>query len=404
MSVPQRVLFGYKGRFPNRGFFLVTENVKGACIDCQNHDQIFKLAKYLAKLHAKGVFHRDIHPENVFVTDTGELVLLDVQEIYCLPYLPYWLKVLNIGKLWWHIRFHFCCPLSLEDFLSAYNAGQHRVVSGHDITKVEARCQKRYFQSRSKRCCKNSTEFQIIKDKSGLQGFKRRDFLWKKVDLEVALDQGKYIKRDKIIAYGDVCVKIYNKQIFHKDRCLTSWKMARALSVRGINVPKALAYYSLQKTAFFLSVYYRNSMTLNIYFNKITGEKEKKAAMRRFADWLKRCHDLNIWQRDFKSSNVLVQDNQFIMIDLEGVRICRNLSWRKKIINLAQLNASMSNHLTLKDRLLFFHFYCRENLPSWKKRRWAYYKIWKISECKNTLPFGLDLKKLKENSLLGTHV
>lgn len=391
-----RVLFGYNGIYPNHGFFLVTKAINGSQINPEAPEQIHKLAAYMASLHAAGVFHKDIHPGNILMDHHGKPVLLDAQEIYILPWIPRWLKITNLGNMWWHILANSRYPMKLDDFLAAYNSAAKSAFRTGEIIKVVNRRQQRYYRSRSRRCCKTSTKFQIVKNSDGWRGFKRRDFLWGKAELQTALAQGTDIKDKKLIAYEDICIKICHKRFLHKDRSLASWKMARALAVRGINVPAALAYFVMGDKTYFLSRFYDNSMTLNDYFScGRLDDKEKKAAIRAFAEWIRACHDLNVWQRDFKSSNVLVQNDQFMMVDLEGVKIRRHLSWRKKLINLVQLNASVSNHLNLKDRLRFFDFYCRTELLPRRIRRQAYQKIWALTQLKNTSPFGLDPEALK---------
>ncbi len=394
VPVPERACFGYKGRGAGQGFFLVTEEAGGAAVDRADPDQICRLAAYLAGLHAKGVYHRDFHPGNVRLSSTGAFVLLDVQEVYIFPRLPRRLKVLNLGQCWWHIA-GAGCPVPLETFLNHYNQAEKTAALPKEIEKAASRRRQRYYRSRAKRCFKNSSEFRVVKDGRDLQGFRRRDFSWGKAELRKALEAGRNIKDNKLIAYEGVCVKIHPRRLLHGDRCLNSWKMSRALAVRGVEVPPALAYYRLPEATCFLARFYEDSLTLNEYFSSVVRRHEKKAFIRQFAVWLRRCHDLAIWQRDFKSSNVLVYRNQFLLVDLEGVRICRRLSWRRKVINLAQLNASLSNRLTLKDRLRFFHIYCGADLPPRKKRRKIYRKIWEITQKKNTLPFDLDPEKFE---------
>jgi hypothetical protein len=82
------------------------------------------------------------------------------------------------------------------------------------------------------------------------------------------------------------------------------------------------------------------------------------------------------------------------MIDLDGVRI-RNLSEKRRIVNLAQLNASLSNAVTYKDRIRFFHCYSLEEKLTRQKRRSIYKKVWEITRTKNTKVFGLVLDELK---------
>ena len=83
------------------------------------------------------------------------------------------------------------------------------------------------------------------------------------------------------------------------------------------------------------------------------------------------------------------------MVDLDGVRI-RRLSEYDKIYNLAQLNASVGNAITLKDRLRFYHYYSADFKPSRPQRRTVCRKIWDITKTKNTRIYDLDPAKLIE--------
>ena len=82
------------------------------------------------------------------------------------------------------------------------------------------------------------------------------------------------------------------------------------------------------------------------------------------------------------------------MVDLDGVKIHR-LSEKEKLVNLTQLNASLSNAITLKDRLRFFYYYTAGSRPSRGERRVIYRKVWDITKTKNTSVFNLDIEKLK---------
>jgi hypothetical protein len=83
------------------------------------------------------------------------------------------------------------------------------------------------------------------------------------------------------------------------------------------------------------------------------------------------------------------------MVDLDGVRI-QALSEQKKIYNLAQLNASISNALSIKDRLRFYHYYSADSETARRQRRGVYFKVWEITKTKNTKIYDLDFTKLVE--------
>jgi hypothetical protein len=65
-----------------------------------------------------------------------------------------------------------------------------------------------------------------------------------------------------------------------------------------------------------------------------------------------------------------------------------------KIVNLAQLNASVSNAISLKDRLRFYHYLSGGSKTSRQRRRADYRLIWEITRSKTTFYYDLDLEKL----------
>jgi hypothetical protein len=87
-------------------------------------------------------------------------------------------------------------------------------------------------------------------------------------------------------------------------------------------------------------------------------------------------------------------DGKLFMVDLDSVRI-RRLDEQHKITNLAQLNASVSNALTVKDRLRFYHYYAADRQPTRQQRRIVYRRVWEITKTKNTAIYDLDVEKLR---------
>jgi tRNA A-37 threonylcarbamoyl transferase component Bud32 len=384
-----------KGEFPKnihpRSYFILTEQVPGTHIPFNSAAHAGSLGGYAARLHQHGVFHADLNRKNFILNPAGEFYLLDTQEVYFLPWMPHRLRVNNLGR----IIFNHCSPDDsaswVATFLEEYNRSYSKNISLSEAINAARRQQQRRYRSRSKRCCKNSSQFEILKNRQ-LHGFKRRGFDWGAPELQQAEANGKLLKGTHVFSYHGVCIKKQRQRFFHQNRCLASWKMSQALEARGIAVPRSLGYLVLNGRNFFLSELLDDSLHLNDYLSMINDEQAKRRQLIKLAFWVKKIHDAHVWQRDFKSKNILCRRGHYYMIDLDGVRI-RCLTERDRITNLSQLNASLSNAITIRDRLRFFDYYFAGEKSSRHQRRLVYRKIWDISRTKGTANYNLDLKK-----------
>ena len=165
-----------------------------------------------------------------------------------------------------------------------------RPVSLSEAIEAARRHRRRHYRSRAKRCCKNSTEFEQVK-LSRLQGYKRKGFDWKARDLETARDNGTPLKGHHVIGYRGVCMKRHARKRLHLNRCLASWKMSRALEVRGISVPRALAYYEFEGYRYYLAELLNDRLHLNAYLSALTDEQSKRRALKKLALCLRIFHD-----------------------------------------------------------------------------------------------------------------
>ena len=376
----------------NQTFFLITEKVAGVPFKNDTPALAKILGRYIANLHCRGIYYADLHSKNIILRPDDTPCLIDAQEIYFWPWLPRRWRVYNLAKLFSHMHNHTQSKDWTREFLGAYNQGLKAPVELPELIQATRRYQDRRYRSRVKRCCKDSTEFEILRHRH-LRGYRRRSFAWLENDLRNALDKGVVIKPDRVHCFQDVCIKIHRRKLFHRDRCLTSWKMSRALDVRRIMVPLSLAYFRTGDKSYFLSQFLKESVGLNEYLSRITEADQKRAALKKLAQWLKKIHSLGIWQHDLKSSNVLYHQGEYVLTDLDSVRI-RRLSHHHEIINLAQLNASLSNAVSLKDRLRFYSYYTENDTAPRIRRRSVYKKVWQITRQKNTMNFDLNLKKL----------
>ncbi len=379
---------GKKGKF----FFLVTEQVLGSQPACQSTEEAQTLGTYIKDIHDKGIYHADLHPGNIILRQGRPPYLIDAQEVFFLLYLPRWVRVHNLGRLFYHLSTTKTPDDWIEAFLSAYNKGLRQPITGTEVARRSEYHRQRHYRSRTKRCCKNSSEFEIVKEE-GLRGYKRRDFSLGREKIQEALDKGEWIKQDRVLRYRDLCIKVHTNRFFHKDRCLKAWKMSRALEARNIPVPKSLAYFRLGGNSYFISEFL-DGIGLNDYLAALIDAHQKRRELKRLAVWMKNVHDRGIWQRDFKSTNVICQKGRYFMLDLDSVSVQSHLCNKKKVKNLGQLNASLGNHLTVRDRLRMYHYYAAQQKQSRNVRRQVYRKVWELIQSKNTFFFGLDAAKL----------
>jgi tRNA A-37 threonylcarbamoyl transferase component Bud32 len=387
---------GHRKGSQTGSFFLLTEQVPGSTPKFDSCKDAFIVGEYAAFLHSRGIYHTDLNQHNVILAPDGRLCLIDVQEVFFLPLIPNRLRVHNLGRILFNF-FSLSDPEKMaKEVLKGYSKASAKLLDAPAVIKAAGHHQLKKYRSRARRCCKNSTEFVGVKT-AGLTGYRRRSFNWGEQDLRQALAQGRPLKGTHVIHCQDVCVKKHSRRVW-RDRCLTSWKMSRALEVRGIEVPRSLAYYAMDNTSHFLAEFLDERCHLNTYLSNISDEQVKRRALKQLAQWLRNFHDTNVWQRDFKSSNILCQNGKYFMVDLDGVRI-RPLTDKNRIINLAQLNASLSSAITVKDRLRFYNYYSVDEKMSRHQRREWYEKIWDITKTKGTSRYGLHLQDMEPCAL-----
>lgn len=88
----------------------------------------------------------------------------------------------------------------------------------------------------------------------------------------------------------------------------------------------------------------------------------KKQCIRDFAHFLRKIHEMGVYQTDFKTTNIFVEElpggrTDFHLVDLDQVVISRKVSVRGRVKNLCQINTSLPAVITLADRLRFYQFY-----------------------------------------------
>ena len=387
LDAAEPVIWGQNFRLTPKSFFIITRAVDGHTLNRRLELNAALLGAFFANLHHKGFYYADLHPGNIIIQPYGQPVLIDAQELFCLKKIPGMLRAYNLGRL--YLALAPTAPAGwFEEFLQTYNAGFAKNLGLQQIRQASTRHHLKHIKSRTKRCLKNTSEFEAIKS-GGQKIYKRRDFKWKAADILHALENGVDLKERKVFAYESVCIKIHAKGRFHKDRCLASWINSRTLDMHGIDIPRALGYFRFNHKSYFIAEYFKDGVPLYKFVPTLAEAENKRAIIKQLARWVRNIHNHAIWQKDFNSTNLLYSGSRFILLDLDNIRFGR-LTETQKIYNLAQLNASISDSIRLRDRVRFLYHYFDGQWPERDRRRAIYGKIWEITLTKNTAVFGLD--------------
>lgn len=142
------------------------------------------------------------------------------------------------------------------------------------------------------------------------------------------------------------------KYLFVPSRARIEWRMMDALRARGIPASVPLAYGERRWCGVLLDesliikeipgclsfqAYIKRHYSGTLSKVKIL---QKRALLRKLADFIRHIHEKNIDHRDFHGGNILVTEADsgepvFYLIDLHKARVCNRLSLRRKINNLA---------------------------------------------------------------------
>lgn len=387
-----------------------------------------QLARLSASMHSAGMVSRDYHAGNIVIrpsADGGfELFLIDLHSARILK-KPHPAPIINdLAKL------ANSLPASLSTrlrFLHEYY--QQAPVPGmplpeciRRISRMSERLEARRIKSRSRRCVLKSSAFEVARTISE-RYCGRRDFGHAAArgligqHLKLCPSSGSIIKQSSksvltthVLASGEtVCVKGYRDRgalyalasLFFRSRALKSWRAANGLVVRGLLTPQPLAmiekrFGPLVRESYYICRWEGRAPELNAYIKaRQWTQADKKNFMRCLAHTVAGLHARGVYHGDLKSTNILVREYDsswdFLFIDLDRVSFSRPLTFERRANNLAQINASVSAVITLRDRLRFFRIYSR--MAACYTDRVRYYRrILDISRRKNTRPYGLQCR------------
>ncbi len=373
----------------------------------------FALGRLLARVHAEGIFHSDLHGGNILVGEgLGEarprLFLIDLHRIKVRSKSRFKDAVKNIAQL----APYFQGVASQTDgvrFLKAYlgdGAAEGIKTYARAIDRLANRVRQDFYLRRHNRCLKENRDFAALTSRQ-LKGYVRRSYGDKEFEAFLH-DLDSLFHRAAVtflkISSGGVSAlvnfvssqgekRLYVKAqqpgglkafryLFSRSRPKRAWLAANGLLLRGVATPLPLAYVRKRKGLlsfhdFFVSLAAEEALPIEPYVAQELGPKPMRG-LRQARDLflaelvkpIRRMHDRGVFHSDLKAHNVLIErvrgkPPRIILVDLDGMKFYRSLKANQRARDLARLDASLQHLFSPKERLHFFHLY-KQNCPALK--------------------------------------
>jgi len=357
---------------------------------------LIELAKAVKKIHNAGLFHKDLHAGN-FLWDGGSIFLTDLHSAKILRALSLSQRLWNLSLLFHSLR-SIWGDKDQSKFMEAYFEGERYYLQRQRgyLQKIHAwmeRLQRRQWQSRTKRCVKESTEFSLQKGK-GVCYYHRRDFpleiLKKRVEEHLRLisdNPSKLVKsspgvtvsilgneRRKLSVKKYCSLEIWDifKEHFRRSKGLKAWIAGNGLRARGIPSLRPLGlvekrdWLGLRESSFLMEALEGDEELDRYILRNLRDFKERRRFITAFVQWLSQCHKMAVYHLDMKTCNIMVSKDggtwNFHLLDLEDLLLDKKVRGKELFKTFLQLNTSTPKIITTTDRFRFFGAYLRLNL------------------------------------------
>jgi len=357
------------------GSYVVTEEVVGApvlksLVVGGGHDVrrlLAAMAEVTRRMFDAKIDHGDWHVGNALVRD-GRIWVLDVhraRRVACVT-ASRRREIVAFAAM----SFRDSVPVTeMLRFIRRCGVTDHDAIL--DVWARLRRLQARYYDSRLDRCTVESTAFGV---RDGIYYRKGAD-----VDAIVAAvaTPGRVVKAtgwESLEKLGD---RWFVKRTSRR-RAVDFWRNAHGLAMRGVGAPKLFACGG----AWVVGEWVEGPHLMDFVRERVPsmGRSERDAFLFRLARMIRRMHARGAYHRDLKGGNVVVgPDAGFYLVDLDAVRFRREVSERRRVFNLAQLNASLPAPLTRADRLRFLRWYAGRESGVWRRRAEWVRRVMKIT-------------------------
>jgi tRNA A-37 threonylcarbamoyl transferase component Bud32 len=365
-----------------------------------------KLAVFIRDIHEKGFCHYDLHAGNILIrfkkeqNVTGyDLYLMDLHRVKIFKSVSTNKRMFNLAQIFNSLS-SIMTNADKSDFVRSYGTNVlGNITDEHNLVKQidgqSSRMRNVHYKSRRKRCLKESSVFSrrmIANMKMFFRKGYDTDSLHELVEKHNSAltnnDSAVIIKRDSKTALTrhafkdktvqNVVVKQYRvgcpgcliKNIFRGSAGRKAWVAGNGLRVYGLNTPLPLALlekkrFGVTTGSYVIMEEVKDSLEIDRYILKnFSNQKDlekKRKLISRLAKTLGEMHTYNIFHHDLKTCNIMVKENtksfDFTFLDFDKVSFNEEITVRKRVKNLTQINLSTPRLLSLSDRLRFLKEY-----------------------------------------------
>ncbi len=380
------------------------------------------IGTFLARLHAAGVIHQDLHPGNLLcrIGPGGEplLWLIDLHAVALGPPCSWETRRSNLAVF----NRYFQMRASRADRLRFWHA--YCATAGDEIappTKIAAvelerlteQSNLRFWQARDARCLRSNRYYQRVSS-PGVRGFAVRDLepavlaaLTADPDALFGRPTSRILKNSRSSTVAEIEVPINGtiRRVIYKRFPVTqrrdpwlglvrptaatrSWVSGHGLRERCLPTARPMMVLhrfrgGMACEGYLLAEKIENAVDLLEFARRLSilptasRTAELRSRMAALARLLRALHSRGLTHRDLKAANVLtaetIGDARFWLLDLVGVRRQHRVGRRRKMRDLARLNVSFFSHplVTRTEKLRFLRAYLRvglTGLSGWKDR------------------------------------
>ncbi len=362
------------------------------------------LIPFIREMHDYGVFHGELHAENILV-DSKNLTLFYLIDLGRMKFrnkgeLSQAWRIREISRLLYSI-IDVCTDEEITDMINNYIRQTSLFKRKEKFQKTVMgeiyRIKHRLWYSRSKKCLRTNDVFKIVNQHNYKINMRNE---WDVNDLVVLVKRHTVLLKenlDNIIKISPkvgitriqfpfedipgVCIKEYKYlsvfkrflYCFCSSPARKAWFSAHGLMALKFLTPKQYALIeekvSVQlKRSFIVMEDISNYLPCNKYIDGMFKSFHNKIIIKKKRDFItclavsfRRLHDTGVYHHDLKANNIMVEELHnkwnFYYLDLDRIYFGKKVSIEKKIKNLSQINASLSNIITYTDRLRFYLIY-----------------------------------------------